>query len=383
MPSPSAALRVGVVGVGSFGRNHARVYRDLQSDSSQNLHLVGVVDADYALAQAVAKEFHTSAFRSLGALLHAGVQAVSVAVPTAAHLDVARELMAKGIDLLVEKPLTATLGEADEMIGLAERYGCIVQIGHLERFNPAVRATLPLLTQPMFFEVHRLSVFTPRSLDVDVVLDLMIHDIDLVLSLTQSAVRSVAAVGVSLFGEHEDVANARVEFENGTVANLTASRASYAAMRKMRIWSAEGYASLDFAGKSATLVQPSDEFLSGWLDLEKVDLSQPMAVKQHVFGKVLRVDQVQPAGREPLALEIEDFVQAVRCGTRPRVGGDDALRAMRLADQILKSLNAHHWDGDASVNPLPAQSVESNSVLRGPHAWRIKNRRQKPSATGH
>jgi predicted dehydrogenase len=152
----------------------------------------------------------------------------------------------------------------------------------------------------------------------------------------------------------------------------------------MRIWSAEGYASLDFAARSTTLVQPSDEFLSGRLDLEKVDVTQPMAVKEHLFGKVLRVDQVQTAGCDPLTLELEDFVQALRGGSRPRVGGDDALRAMRLADQILKSLNAHHWDGDTSPTPLPAQHLESTSVLRGPHAWRIKSRRSNPSAApGH
>src|SRR5208337_3921230 len=181
MPTSSGALRVGVIGVGAFGRNHARVYHDLQSDSSLNVQLVGVVDSDFARALTVAREFATSAFRSIDELIQVGVQAVSAAVPTAAHLEVARQLMQKGVDVLIEKPLTANLAEADEMIGLAERYGCIAQTGHLERFNPAVRATLPLLTQPMFFEVHRLSIFTPRSLDVDVVLDLMIHDIDIVL----------------------------------------------------------------------------------------------------------------------------------------------------------------------------------------------------------
>ena len=211
----------------------------------------------------------------------------------------------------------------------------------------------------------------------------MIHDIDLVLSLVPAPVRSVAAVGVSVFGGHEDVANARIEFEDGCVANLTASRASYAALRKMRLWGAEGYASLDFAAKSGTLVRPSDEFLSGRARPDGVDLEPALAVKEHLFGKILRVDQVQTDGREPLALELEDFVHAARGGTRPRVSGDDALRAMRLADQILKSLNAHRWDGDASVTPLPAQPVESTSVLRGPHAWRLKNRRQNPSAAGH
>ena len=370
-------LRVGVVGVGHLGQHHARILASLPE-----VELVAVVDSRPGQAQLIADKFATRAVADYHDLLDR-VDAVSIAVPTMLHHEVAGTFLSRGIPTLVEKPLASTLAEAELLVALSHSTGALLQVGHIERFNPALSVLHQLAIRPKYITAERLSTYTFRSIDIGVVLDLMIHDIDLVLSLTQSAVRSVAAVGVSLFGEHEDVANARVEFENGTVANLTASRASYAAMRKMRIWSAEGYASLDFAAKSATLVQPSDEFLSGRLDLEKVDLSQPMAVKQHVFGKVLRVDQVQPAGREPLALEIEDFVQAVRCGTRPRVGGDDALRAMRLADQILKSLNAHHWDGDASVNPLPAQSVESNSVLRGPHAWRIKNRRQKPSATGH
>jgi predicted dehydrogenase len=172
------------------------------------------------------------------------------------------------------------------------------------------------------------------------------------------------------------VANARIEFNDGTVANLTASRASYVAMRKMRIWGAEGYASLDFAAKEATLVQLSDEFLRGELDLDDVDLSQPSAVKDHLFGKVLRVDQVRTEGREPLALELEDFIGAVQGQLQPRVSGDDAVRAMRLADQILRSLNAHHWEGDAAALPVPAQAAESGSLLRGPHAWQTKKARQ-------
>ena len=198
----------------------------------------------------------------------------------------------------------------------------------------------------------------------------MIHDIDLVLSLVSAPVRSVSAVGVSLFGDHEDVANARIEFEDGTVANLTASRASYAATRKMRIWGAEGYVSLDFAAKQATVVQPSDAFLAGELDLEGVDLSQAAEIKEHLFGKVLRVDQVQTTGREPLALELEDFVSAARGESRPRVSGEDALRAVRVADQILRSLDAHHWDGETPRVASPSHPAEAPSVLRGPHAWR-------------
>ena len=370
-------LRVGVVGVGHLGQHHARILASLP-----DVELVAVVDSRPEQAQTIADKFGTRAVSDYRQLLDR-IDAVSIAVPTMLHREVAGTFLSRGIPTLVEKPLASSLAEAELLVSLSHATGALLQVGHIERFNPALSALRQMAIRPKYISAERLSTYTFRSTDIGVVLDLMIHDIDLVLSLVSAPVRSVSAVGVSLFGEHEDVANARVEFENGTVANLTASRASYTALRKMRIWSTEGYASLDFAAKSATLVQPSDEFLSGRLDLDGVDLSQPMAVKEHLFGKVLRVDQVQTAGREPLALEIEDFVHALRGGTRPRVGGDDALRAMRLADQILKSLNAHHWDGDASVTPLPAQPVESTSVLRGPHAWRLKNRRQNPSAAGH
>ena len=276
----------------------------------------------------------------------------------------------------MEKPLASSLAEAELLVSLSHSTGALLQVGHIERFNPALSALHQMAIRPKYINAERLSTYTFRSTDIGVVLDLMIHDIDLVLSLTASPVRSAVAVGVSLFGEHEDVANARIEFEDGTVANLTASRASYTAVRKMRIWGTEGYASLDFAARQATLVQPSEEFLSGQLGLEGVDLSQPSAVKEHLFGKVLRVDQVQTAGREPLALELEDFVQALRGGARPRVSGDDALRAMRVADQVLKSLNAHRWDGE-SAGGLDPSSVRGHQ-LRAPRPPRLADQEPPP-----
>jgi predicted dehydrogenase len=193
----------------------------------------------------------------------------------------------------------------------------------------------------------------------------------------------VAAVGVSLFGQHEDVANARIEFEDGSVANVTASRASYAAVRKMRIWGAEGYASLDFWAKGATLVRPSEQLQRGRLELEGVDLTQPAAVKDHLFGKVLRVDRVQPEPGEPLALELENFVNAASGRERPRVSGDDAVRVMRLADQVLRSLEAHEWNADPTEGAAARVPSEAASVLQGPHAWRIKNLRHSSNLSGY
>src|SRR5271167_222724 len=276
MRNTSEALRVGVVGVGSFGRNHARVYRELQTDPLQNLQLVGVVDSDFTRAQFVAREFGTSAFRSVSELIRASVQAASVTVPTGAHLEVARQLVEKGIDLLIEKPLTATLAEADEMIGLAERYGVVVQTGHVERFNPAVRATLPLLTQPMFFEVHRLSIFTPRSLDVDVVLDLMIHDIDIVLTFAKSAVKEIRAVGLPILSPKTDIANVRMEFESGCVANFTASRVSTERVRKVRFFQPHQYVSLDYS-RQDVLVSTVDELRPDPADMDRFNPASVVA----------------------------------------------------------------------------------------------------------
>ena len=217
-------IRVAVVGVGSFGRNHARVYHELQKQGA-GVELAAVVDSDAAQAQAVASQFGCSALAAVEDLF-GRVEAASVAVPTLHHRAVSAALMAAGIDVLIEKPLASTLAEADELISLANANQRVAQVGHLERFNPAVRATIPLITQPMFFEVHRLSVFSPRSLDVDVVLDLMIHDIDVVLSFVKSPVNEIRAVGLPVVTEKVDIANVRMEFESGCVANLTASRIS-------------------------------------------------------------------------------------------------------------------------------------------------------------
>jgi predicted dehydrogenase len=334
--NPNEPLRVGVIGVGSFGRNHARVYRDLQSELSQNVMLVGVVDADFTVAQSVARQFGTTAFRSLPELIQAGVQAASVTVPTAAHLEVARQLMAKGIDVLVEKPLTAMPAEADEMIGLAARYGCVAQVGHLERFNPAVRATLPLLTQPMFFEVHRLSVFTPRSLDVDVVLDLMIHDIDIVLTFAKSAVKEIRAVGLPILSQKTDIANVRMEFESGCVANFTASRVSTERVRKLRLFQPRQYVSVDYS-RQDVLVLTIDHALP---DQGNADPFNPANIAASALPGI---SAFKPAveSQEPLRAELISFLRAVHEGSTPEVTLEDGRRALAVATQVVEAIAQH------------------------------------------
>jgi predicted dehydrogenase len=359
-------LRVGVVGVGHLGQHHARILSKMPG-----VRLVGVADASAERAAAIADRHRTSAVSDYRKLIGA-VDAAVVAVPTVLHREVAGAFLARGIAVLVEKPMAGSLAEAEQLAAMAHASGAVLQVGHIERFNPALQALERLAVRPKYIDSERLSTFTFRSTDIGVVFDLMIHDLDLILAMVPAPVRSVAAVGVSVFGDHEDVADARIEFEDGTVAHITASRASYAASRKMRIWGAEGYASLDFAARKATLVRPSEALRRGRLDLDGLDLSQPSAIKEHVFGKILRIDHVECEGPEALALELDDFVAAARGESRPRVGGEDGLRAMRLADQVLRSLESHRWDSSDAPAPVPP---ESTSALQGPHAWRIKNAR--------
>jgi predicted dehydrogenase len=361
-------LKVGVVGVGHLGQHHARILAAMP-----DVELVAVADSRPEQAHAVAARCKTVAASDYRELIER-VDAVTIAVPTVLHRQVAGPFLARGIATLVEKPMAPSAAESAKLVEEARAGRAVLQVGHIERFNPALAALEELPIRPKYVNAERLSTYTFRSTDIGVVLDLMIHDLDLILSLSTASVRSVAAVGVSLFGEHEDVANARIEFDDGTVANLTASRASYTPTRKMRIWGAEGYASLDFAARKATLIRPSEQLKSGRLDLEGVDLAQPAAVREHLFGKVLRIDHVQGESLEPLALELADFVKAARGLGKPRVGGDEALRAVRLADEVLRSLEAHRWSTESAAIPFP--SVESPSVLRGPHAWRRKSLRQ-------
>lgn len=334
MPENHGPLRVGVVGTGAFGRNHARVYRDLAADAAQNVSFTGVVDADKSRAQAIASEFGTQAFSSVADLIAARVDAVSVAVPTVAHLPVARELMQSGVDVLIEKPLAASLAEADELTSLAAQHGRIVQVGHLERFNPAVRATLPVLTKPMFFEVHRLSVFTPRSLDVDVVLDLMIHDIDIVLTMAQSPVKEVRAVGLPILSKKVDIANVRLEFESGCVANLTASRVSTERVRKLRFFQPKQYVSLDFSRQDVLVLTvensaPADD-----------DPFNPAAVVTNALPGITPFKpKVEPV--EPLRAELTSFLNAVRTRSTPEVSLAHGRAALAVALQIVDTIAEH------------------------------------------
>ena len=305
--------KVAVVGVGQFGRHHARVYQDLPE-----AELVGVFDIDEQRAAAVAGEYHCRKFSRLEELF-GEAEAASLAVPTELHAEIGIKLLEGGIDLLVEKPLARTTAEADALIAAAAKQNRILQAGHLERYNPAVQAARQILNSPLFFEVHRLSVFTKRSLDVDVVLDLMIHDLEIVLSLVDSEPEEIRAVGLAVLSPKIDIANARLCFHNGCVANFTASRVSPEQIRKLRWFQPREYVSLDYARQDAAVTT--------------VDLSggRP-ALSQRLL---------KPPRAEPLQLQLADFLKNARQRSVPVVGGKEGRRALQLAHQILQQIGSH------------------------------------------
>jgi predicted dehydrogenase len=306
-------IRVAVVGAGEFGRNHARVYRDMP-----HAELIGVVDTNAERARQVAAEFGTEALPGIE-VLAGRVDAVSVAVPTAQHGAVGCALLEGGIDTLIEKPMAASLDEADELIAAARRNSRVLQVGHLERFNPAVMAAQKIVSRPMFFEVHRLGVFTPRSLDIDVIFDVMIHDLDILLALVGEPVTDVKAVGIPVVTNKVDIAHARLEFEGGAVANVTASRVSTERVRKMRFFQSQEYVSLDYTRR----------------DVLRVRVEQPGPEPKFAFEKMETDD------REPLAAELSAFLEAVKSRRVPQVDGVAGRAALELATRVAQSIQEH------------------------------------------
>ncbi|SEG19493.1 Predicted dehydrogenase [Bryocella elongata] len=339
------ATRVAVIGAGSFGRNHLRVYRELQAAHPGLVELVAVVDPSEAnLAQAT-ERFAIPGYPTLDALLAADLHldAASVCVPTIHHATVAEQLIAAGLDVLIEKPFAASLAEADRILSCAHEHARIVAVGHLERFNPAVAATIQRLNHPMFFEAHRLSIFTARSLDVDVVLDLMIHDLDIVLALTNSPVKEVRAVGLPVLSHKVDIANVRVEFDSGCVANFTASRISTEQVRKLRLFQPRQYLSLDFARQELLTIDVAGvtpEQLAMLAAGSASRISHLASSAQHP-SPGLALEKLELQRAEPLRLELEDFLQAVRHRTAPRVPGEAGRAALALALEINQQIAAH------------------------------------------
>jgi len=326
----SEKIPVAVIGVGEHGRKHAQQFLGVVG-----ARLAGVYDLRAERAQAVAAELGVRAFESLEETL-GSVAAVSVVIPTTDHAAIARQAFDRGVDVLLEKPITRTLQEADDLITCAAAGGRILQVGHLERFNPGVVAAKAVTRTPLFFEIHRLGVFSPRSLDVDVVFDLMIHDLDLILWMVDAPVRDVRAVGLPVLSDKVDIANARVEFDNGTVANLTASRVSTERVRKFRYFQPSEYVSIDFTRRDVLVLSVDREGASPRIGFRKLET----------------------ASQEPLAAELDAFIESVRTRRAPLVGGREGRDALALAERVMICIEEHATQVNIPLGRAVGQSGE-------------------------
>jgi len=324
-------IRAAVVGAGHLGRHHARLYAAIP-----RARLVGVADIEPERARQVAAAYGAEATTDYRELIDQ-VDAASIAVPTESHFAVARDFIERGRAVLIEKPLTRSLAEADELLALAEQHAVPIQVGHVERFNPALVAARRHLTTPLYIDCDRISPFTFRSLDIGVVLDLMIHDLDILLDLVPAPVATVEAVGVPVLSGHEDIANARLSFANGCVANLTASRVAARAVRKLRIFQPDAYISLDYGRQRALLYRKRP----GAPDATKIDLAAIQDPNSFVFEKLIAVEEVPTEAQEPLEQELLAFLDCIATGTPPPCSGQDARRALELACRILESIESN------------------------------------------
>ena len=341
---------VAVVGVGRMGRHHARTYKNMEI-----ANLVAVVDHDEDRAETVADEYGCKAYTSVEELIanEKSIKAVTVAVPTKYHVAAAKPLLSAGIACLVEKPLAPTMAEAKGLCEYAEGCGTVLQVGHTERFNPAVRTVSGMNLTPRYIEVDRVSPMTFRSLDVGVVMDMMIHDLDIILMFAQSKIKQVDATGVSVLGEHEDVCSARIVFENGCVANLTASRLAMKTERKLRLFSEEGYVSLNYAARSGIVVRKSEsnvdvlstvrEQLAAGKDLSDLDYTEMIDIEE------LTMD-VPAAEEDPLTAQAANFLKAAVQGCEPAVSGEAGYSAVDAAERVVQAIKEHKWLGrDSSI----------------------------------
>ncbi len=329
-------LKIAVIGTGHLGKEHARIYSEMPE-----VNLVGVVDTNKDTGEAVAQRCKTKYYSSFEEILNK-VDVASVVVPTKSHYEVTKALLNNGIHALVEKPMTGTVSEAEDLIRLSQQNSVILQPGYIERFNPALEAIKKLDVSLKFIECHRLSPFTFRSADIGVVLDLMIHDIDIILYLSKSKVKRIDAVGVNVIADKEDIANARIQFENGCVANITASRVSFEPMRRIRLFSENSYISLDYQKQEALIYRKSPKLTLKSIDTESKGVSNITDLKNFSFGDMLKIEQIKMNNQEPLKKELESFIDCIKNGKQPVVSGEEGIKAIKTAavirDEINKSL---------------------------------------------
>jgi len=308
MENDNKRLRVAVIGVGHLGQHHARIYRDLKKD----VELAAIVDIDEKRGKKIAKSNKTLWINNYKDILDMNIDAVSLAVPTSAHYEIASQLLKNSIHTLIEKPICTTIEQADKLIEIADKNEVFIQVGHVERFNPAIITLSKIIKDPKFIEVHRLAPYNPRGCDVSVVLDLMIHDLDIILNLVNRPIEKVDAVGVEVLTPTEDIANVRVTFEGGCVANITSSRISLKEMRKIRIFQPYTYISLDYKAQEGVIYSKD----GNKINRQRLDLTKG----------------------EPLKLEIESFIESIKTNTLPKVSGKDGRKALAAATEIARQI---------------------------------------------
>lgn len=332
-------IRIAVIGSGHLGRFHARLIK-----ANADFQLVGVVDPDTEARNALAQELEVAGFDSYQPLLEK-IDAAVIATPTEYHHRIGMELLLAGKHLLIEKPLAGNVSESDALVECAAIGNRILQVGHIERFNPAFLAIHNKIENPKFIETSRFSGYSFRSTDIGVVLDLMIHDVDIILSMVHARPIRVEAIGASVIGPQEDIANARIVFEDGCIANLSASRVSYDVVRKMQIWSPESFIAVDYSDTTARVARPSESLLRGDYDVQQLSLAQKQEAKQRFFDDWITVEKIEADPCNALDNELQDFAEAIKTASSPRVPGSAGRDAVAVCEQILVSLAHHAWDG--------------------------------------
>ncbi|QDU93388.1 Gfo/Idh/MocA family oxidoreductase [Lignipirellula cremea] len=369
-------LRLAVIGAGHLGRIHARLLKQLEE--VEDVQLVAIVDPVEANRTAVAAEFGAMPLASHEEL-YSLVDAAVLAAPTNLHYPLGIDLLNHGLHLLIEKPLAPNTEEADLLVKQAKAKRRVLQVGHVERFNPALAVVQPYVARPKFIEAARASTYTFRSIDVGVVLDLMIHDIDVVLSLVRSKVVQVQALGLAVFGPHEDIAHARLTFENGCVANLSASRCSFEPTRKMSIYAEAAYAQVDFGACQAKIVRPSEELLSRLFDVQGSSPELQADVRENLFSTYLPLEEIQVERGNAILDELTDFLTSIRSRRSPVVCGSQGRDAVAVAERVLAKIAAHRWTG-AQEGPVGPLATPASSVLRGPEWAKVDEQTPAPAA---
>ncbi len=347
-------IRVGVVGVGNFGQRHAEVYARMPE-----VELVALVDSNSEQARSVARKLGTRALGEHTDLI-GQVDAVNIVTPTRTHYELAKDFLGEGVPVLTEKPITETVDQAKELVKLAQKNSTLLQVGHIERFNPVIMAIDGFDISPKFIEAHRLHPFSFRAQDVGVVLDLMIHDIDIILHLARSKLKRVDACGFAIIGENEDIANARLTFKDGCVANVTASRVTVKRMRKVRVFSPYSYISLDYEHRQGYIYKLAPEFSLEALATKVGAIHSIDDLKDVDFGDLVTRREIRMDDHDPLTKELESFIDAVKNEHEPVVTGEHGLRALEAATQILKSIRSHTWRDIQRPAPLISHEMIEN-----------------------